>query len=64
MNILNILIKRDNMTEESALELIKQAKEAYYEYIDNNDQERAYYICGEFFGLEPDYLIEFINFEI
>ncbi len=56
--ILEVLIRRDSITENEALSLIDEAKEAIYEYLEDNDEDAAYNVCAEFFGLEPDYLIE------
>jgi hypothetical protein len=58
--IKQILISRDNLTAEKADECIADAKEAFDNYIDDNDFESAQNICEEFFGLEPDYLDEFL----
>ncbi len=60
--IKTILMKRDNMSEEDAEELIGQAKEQLIEYLKNDDQESAEDICEEFFSLEPDYLIELLPY--
>lgn len=58
--IINILIKRDNMTRFEATELISQAQQAFNEYMNDGDLDSAYNICEEFFGLEPDYMEAFI----
>lgn len=58
--IKQILIRRDNMTEDEAENLIDEAKEAINEYLDNQDMDSAYDVCEEYFGLEPDYLDELI----
>ena len=58
--IKEILIKRDNMTPEAADELIEEAQEAFHAYLDEGDLDAAENICSEFFGLEPDYIDEFI----
>lgn len=58
MSIIQILIERDNMPEEEAKELFILARKALYEYISEGDEEAAYNICEEFFGLEPDYIME------
>jgi methionine synthase II (cobalamin-independent) len=56
--IKQILMKRDGMSEQDANELIEDAKEAFREYLADDDMESAMHICEEFFGLEPDYLME------
>jgi len=38
--------------------MIDEAREVLQEYLASNDQEAAYNICEEYFGLEPDYLTE------
>lgn len=57
-SIKEILMRRDGMAENDACELIAEAKEALYEYLDNDDMESAEDICLEYFGLEPDYVME------
>ena len=55
-----VLMERDGMTAEEAKELIDDAGTAFYEYISNGDMNSAENVCEEFFGLEPDYIDEFI----
>lgn len=57
-SIKQILMERDEMSEEEAEDLIEEAKEALLEYLDDEDIFSAENICEEFFGLEPDYLDE------
>ena len=59
-SIKEILMRRDNMSAESADELIRQAKESLQEYLAAGDMESAYDICSDYFGLEPDYLMELL----
>ena len=59
-SIKEILIRRDNMTEKEARKLILEAKNQLQEYLDDEDLESAYDICNEYFGLEPDYIMELI----
>jgi len=58
--IREILMERDDMTESAADELIEEAREAMQEYLSNDDQDSAYNVCEEYFGLEPDYLDELL----
>ena len=58
--ILRVLMRRDGMTKNEAQELIDEAKEQLQEYIEEGDHESAHDICQEFFGLEPDYLMELL----
>ena len=55
-SIKSVLMSRDDMTEEEADDLIKEAREALYERLDQGEMPDD--ICAEFFGLEPDYLME------
>jgi hypothetical protein len=56
--IKNILMTRDNMTEMEADELISEAKADLNDRLEHGDTISAYDICEEYFGLEPDYLME------
>lgn len=58
--ILQVLMKRDGMSKEEAQELINEAREALKDYLNAEDFDSAEYICEEFFGLEPDYVMELI----
>ena len=59
-SIKQILMRRDGMTEQEAKNLIIDAKATLQEYLDNNDFFAAEDICNEYFGLEPDYLMELL----
>lgn len=54
--LVKVLMRRDGMTKEEAMQEVEEAKEAMYEYIEDGDYESAYDIMEEFFGLEPDYI--------
>lgn len=55
-----VLIERDGITPEEADSQIKECKEALREYLASDDLESAHDICQEFFGLEPDYLMDLV----
>ena len=55
MELLNILIKRDKISKEEALELINDAK---LRVLDGEDPEE---ILHDEFGLEPDYIFDLID---
>ena len=57
--IAEILIKRDGLSREEANSLVKAAREELYDRLEND--EDAYDICEEYFGLEPDYLDELMG---
>ncbi len=51
-------MQRDGMSAADANDLIREAKEQLQEYLENGEEYLAEDICAEFFGLEPDYLME------
>lgn len=57
-SIKEILIRRDGISELEAEDLINQAREALEECLVFGDFETAENICEEYFGLEPDFLME------
>jgi len=57
--IAEILIRRDGLSREDANSLVEAAREELYDRLEND--ENAYDICEEFFGLEPDYLDELMG---
>ena len=58
--IKQVLMRRDGMTSADAEELISEARDQLQEYLEDGDLEAAENICEEFFGLEPDYLMELL----
>lgn len=56
--IKQIMIRRDNLTEQAAIELINQAREELFQRLNNDENVED--ICAEYFGLEPDYLMELL----
>ena len=59
-SIKQILIRRDNMSDAEAEDLIAEAREAFDQYLDDGDQDSAENVCNEFFNLELDYLDELL----
>jgi len=59
-SIKSVIMARDDLTESEADDLIAQAQEAFDYYVSNSDLDSAQNVCMEFFGLEPDYLDEFM----
>lgn len=55
-----VLMRRDNLNEQEALDLIQEAREdlhdklASEEYVDDTD------FMADWFGLEPDYIMELL----
>ena len=60
-SIKQVLMRRDNMSEQEADDLIDEAKYQLREYLDSGDLFAADEICYEYFGLEPDYLMELLD---
>jgi hypothetical protein len=54
--IKQVLIERDGMASAEAESLICEAREDLYERL--TDGEMPYDICEEWFGLEPDYIMD------
>ena len=58
--IKKVLMERDGMSEDEAIRLIEDAKEQLQAYLADDDQDAAEDICAEYFGLEPDYIMELL----
>lgn len=56
--IKEVLMDRDRMTEEEANELISEAKEDLHDRLEKGEIPED--ICQEWFGLEPDYIMELL----
>lgn len=56
-----VLMELDGISSEEADREIAEAKEALQEYLADGDIESAHDICKEFFGLEPDYLMDLMS---
>lgn len=56
--IKQILIDRDGISENEAQNIIDEAIDQLHEYLAEGDICSAEDICAEYFGLEPDYLME------
>ena len=57
--IKEVLMQRDGMEEKEAEDLIKEAREDLNERLANG--EEPFDICEEWFGLEPDYLMDLLE---
>ena len=62
--IKEVLMRRDGMSSNSADVLIFEAKEEFQACLDDGDMESAENICAEYFGLEPDYLLDLLEFSL
>jgi len=58
LSIKNVLMQRDDISEQEVEELISEAKKQLVEYLNDDDMISAMNICEEFFGLEQDYIVE------
>ena len=55
------LMDRDGIDETEADQLIKECRDDLYERLGSGESfTECYDICEEYFGLEPDYLMELI----
>lgn len=59
-SIKDIIMRRDEISADEADRQIEEARQAFNGYLGEGDMESAENICQEYFGLEPDYIIEFI----
>lgn len=57
-NIIDVLMKRDEMTQKEAEQNIEMAREDLHTRL--AEGEMPFDICGEWFGLEEDYIWELI----
>jgi len=58
--IKEVLMRRDDMSAEDADDLIAEAKEELECCLDDRDFDAADNVAADFFGLEPDYLMELL----
>ena len=58
-SIKEILIERDGMDPADADFFIAEAQEEFDELIEDGNLDAAENICSDWFGLEPDYVVEF-----
>ena len=59
--IVKILMKRDNLSKEEAISIMKETAEEINEAIDNEDFDLAEDILMDNLGLEPDYLEDILG---
>lgn len=59
MSIKEVLMKRDEMSENEANALIASARSAFEEALMEGDMDAAETIMEDYFGLENDYIDEF-----
>jgi hypothetical protein len=59
--IKQVLMRRDGMTASEADELITEAYEDFNERMMNGDFSILDDFCSKWFGLEPDFLSEFLS---
>ena len=52
------IMRRDSLSVEEADEQIADAKITLQQYLEDGDNHLAEDICQEFFGLEPDYIMD------
>jgi len=58
-DLIKVLMRRNNMSQEEAEDLISQAKADLDERLEQGEMPED--ICEEWFGLEPDYLMDLIE---
>ena len=60
MNLKQTIMQKYDWNENEADSAIEEAKTMMDEYLNDGDQESAFNICEEMFGLEPDYLFDIL----
>ena len=60
--IIEILMRRDDMTRQEAAEVVKEARKALMEAAADGDMEAAEEVLYDQLGLELDYLFDLIGF--
>ena len=60
-SIKEILMERDGLSEQDAINAVEDARELLAEYAENDDTVSAMNICMDEFGLEEDYLMELLS---
>lgn len=60
MNLKQTIMQKYDWDENEADSAIEEAKTMMDEYLNDDDQESAFNICEEMFGLEPDYLFDIL----
>lgn len=60
-SVKEVLMSRDKMSSEDADDLIAEFKEDLDHLVEIGSLEDAYDLVAEYFGLEPDYLEEFLH---
>lgn len=56
MSIVEVLMRRDGMSRKEAEELVEEARKDLNQRL--SEGELPFDICEEWFGLEPDYMID------
>lgn len=59
-NLKKVIKRKFGYTDVEADNQIAEARQILQAYLDEDDQESAFNVCEECFGLEPDYLEELI----
>ena len=60
MNLKQTIMQKYGWDENETDSAIEEAKTMMDEYLNDGDQESAFNICEEMFGLEPDYLFDIL----
>ena len=61
-SIKEVLMTRDGLSEEEAIEQVEDAKKLLDSYLKDGNFSSADEICQTEFGLEPDYLMDLIDY--
>ncbi len=59
-SIVYVLMERDGMSEDDAKQLVDDARRDLYSMLENEEDIDEADFCADWFGLEPDYIIELL----
>ena len=58
-DIIKVLMERDELSQQEATKQFNDAQDEFQERLGNG--ENVYDFCSEYFGLEPDYLMDLLD---
>ena len=61
-SILDVLVNRDGMAPDQAEDMIEAAQAELADCLERGDMAGAEDICADWFGLEPDYIDDLMEF--
>lgn len=63
-DLIQVLMERDIISYNEACLKIYEAQQALFMYLEGGNYFDAHCICDEYFGLEPDYIMDVVDFKL